>query len=279
MSMMTEDDAMEYVIEHIKHNMDKAPDQSTGDNKGFDVFIPDVMEQYIITTHKINTDRQDIPSDLKVEYFPIFQTVAWELCRRGILRMFRKSCDAHIYERESWEGGFSLTEHGRTWLRNHEQADYVPLEPGRFSQIIGQYAELFGPGFQSRAQEAARCFKWDCFLACCVMCGAAAESILLRIAIEKKRDEGFVLSKYQRAQGRRNIKNLVIQNTNRHIQKEFPKMLDQLSEWRDVSSHGQATQVSDNESFVALRELIRFASFCKDNWTDLTTSPNNRDNR
>ena len=72
-------------------------------------------------------------------------------------------------------------------------------------QLIEQFRTMYGDGFFQRAQEAIRCHFATAYLACCVMCGAATESIMLRAAINKKGDEEPVLKEYRRAGGRRHV--------------------------------------------------------------------------
>ena len=76
--------------------------------------------------------------------------------------------------------------------------------------MIAPFGPIFGSGFQQRANEAIRCYGAHAYLACCVMCGASAESILLNLAIAKDGDEQRVLNKYRAANGRRTLENLVI---------------------------------------------------------------------
>jgi hypothetical protein len=57
--------------------------------------------------------------------------------------------------------------------------------------VLQPFIGRFGDGFAQRAAEASRCHRTTNYLACCVMAGAAAESILLAVAIAKMAgDEG-----------------------------------------------------------------------------------------
>jgi hypothetical protein len=65
------------------------------------------------------------------------------------------------------------------------------------------------------------------------MCGAAAESILLHLAIRKEGDEESVLLKYKAANGRRALGNLVIAQQRQALKQEFEVCFSLLKYWRD----------------------------------------------
>jgi len=77
--------------------------------------------------------------------------------------------------------GFSLTAFGRGWVQT--AAQHPPSDPSRFSEVLQPFIGFFGEGFAQRATEASRCYRTTNYLACCVMAGAAAESILLAVAM------------------------------------------------------------------------------------------------
>ena len=52
------------------------------------------------------------------------------------------------------------------------------------------------------------CYTAGAYQACCAMVGAATESALLRVAIEKDGDEEAVIREYRSASGRRKLENL-----------------------------------------------------------------------
>jgi hypothetical protein len=60
----------------------------------------------------------------------------------------------------------------------------------------------FGQSFLQRANEAVQCHRFSAYLACCAMCGAAAEAILLAVAIKKTGDEAATLKTYGGQGGR-----------------------------------------------------------------------------
>jgi hypothetical protein len=90
------------------------------------------------------------------------------------------------------ERGFALTTAGRGWLK-HAAEVYFPTDPGRYVKTLEKPGRLLGGGFLQRAGEAANSHMSGNYLVCCAMSGAAAESILLAIAIGKIQDELKVL--------------------------------------------------------------------------------------
>ena len=93
------------------------------------------------------------------------------------------------------------------------------------------------------------------------MCGAAAESILLAVAIAKSGDEGTTLSTYRTASGRRKVVDSVVGQTGQTIAEAFRSATGLLSYWRDEASHGMASTISEIEAHEGLARLLRFAQF------------------
>ncbi len=118
------------------------------------------------------------------------------LCRKP-WRLFKQPLRPGVYEHQAQaipEGGFSVTKFGETWLEENQEDTFVPTEPERFAELLAPYRSRFGAGFHERAQQAVRCYGAHAYLACCTMCGAAAESIILATAMIKE--------SYQKALGR-----------------------------------------------------------------------------
>jgi hypothetical protein len=172
---------------------------------GYDIYLPAFVRGYLLSQgfHQYNQE------DKLQEMMPMLYAAAWELCRRGILRPGVHSHNAQATADGASGNGYSLTPFGRQWLAEADQDDFVPTEPERFAQMLSPYRQRFRPSFQERAQEAIRCYGAHAYLACCTMCGAAAESILLATAIAKT-DEATVLGQYNRSSGRRQIENLIL---------------------------------------------------------------------
>lgn len=256
----TVEDAFHFIFRGLRK-------QVTGpsENYGYDLYIPNLMHAYVID----QAGRTDIYKAR--EHFPElsvpFYAAAWELCRRGILRPGVIS----FGKQASDEGGYSLTPFGMTWLEESAgRYDYVPTEPGRFAQMLQKLTPRFGQGFKERSQEAIRCYGANAFLACCAMCGAGAESIMLATAFAKVGDQAKVEKDYLSSGGRGRIEKLLVGQKPKRIQDEFKRDADLLKYWRDSASHGKAVGIDDNEAYTALVLLLRFAQFADDNWDELT---------
>lgn len=146
----------------------------------------------------------------------------------------------------------------------------MPTEPERFGRLLEPFRTSFGEGFHQRAQEAVRCYGAHAYLACCAMCGAATESILLAVAIEKSGNAEEVMRTYLTANGRYRVENSIIGQSPEHLQREFRGFTALLKYWRDASAHGGTSSVGDNEAYTSIALLLRYASFTQDNWGALT---------
>jgi len=207
-----------------------------------------------------------------IEASPAFLSAAWELCRRGILRPGVTTMNAQATPDGGAGNGYSITPFGYQWLGEPEADTYVPTEPERFARLLEQYKEIFGSSFHQRAQEAIRCYGAHAYIACCAMCGAAAESIFLTVAIAKAKDEKQTLSTYLSANGRSRIEKQVIGQAKEHIKREFIGFTALLKYWGDASAHGTETLVTDNEAYTSIALLLRYAALVKDSWSELTGS-------
>jgi hypothetical protein len=104
------------------------------------------------------------------------------------------------------------------------------------------------------ATEAGRCYAFGVYIACCAMCGAAAESIPLSVGIANSGDEAAVLTIYRAANGgRRSIESIVGQ-ARQAIADPFRSATGLLSYWRDEAAHGLASTISEIEAHEALCE-------------------------
>jgi hypothetical protein len=120
--------------------------------------------------------------------------------------------------------------------------------------------------------EGVRCYRTSNYLAACVLSGAAAESILLAIAIEKTGDEAAILAEYKAASGRGRVKKRVTAGLDASRAAQFESALHVLSYWRDDAGHGTVTTISEIEAFTALSLLLRLAQFAHDHWTTLSAT-------
>jgi hypothetical protein len=260
-SITTSEDATKLLIQLLKN-----PDHGSCGAYGYDFFLPHA----IITYFRKNNIAENIAHGFLEKSMPFLYTAAWELCRRGILRPGVNKYGAQATNQGNAGDGYSLTPFGEIWLREVNKDDFVPTEPERFGEILGQYKDRFGVGFHERGQQAIRCYGAHAYLACCSMCGAAAESVLLALAVKKRGGEQEVLKEYSSASGRHKIENLLIGKAPSRTKEEFKGLMNLLKYWRDESSHGKASLISDNEAYTSLAILLRFAMFANDNYQVLT---------
>jgi len=258
-----EEDAFNFIIRCLREGLKHV----SYSNYGYDLYLPHVMREYLIESQNCTLD--NIDHNLLKEISPSFYEAAWNLCRRGILRPGIKKYNEQETSEGSAGNGFSITQFGKQWLKEHDKDSFVPTEPERFAQMLGKSGSKFGPGFLERSQEAIRCYGAHAYLACCAMCGAAAESILLYLAIAKKKDEHEVLKIYYTRNGRVRIENILIGQQKKNIQNEFRGYTSLLKYWRDISVHGKKCDISDNEAFTSLVLLLRFSIFVNENYEEL----------
>lgn len=256
------DDVLQFLIGYLRASLDR---RAAG-AYGYDLYIPNVCRAYAHDVERL-TDLE-LEQRLPALSTPFYEA-AWELCRRGILRPSVRSSREQITNDGSGGNGYSFTSRGRSWLAEAENAIFVPIEPARVAELLARYRSQFGDGFFQRAQEAVRCHSATAYLACCAMCGAAAESILLSLAIEKAGDEELVLRTYRTAGGRRRVTDQLLQGVGLPIAKSFSELTALLTYWRDDAAHGIASEISEFEAYEAVARLLRFVHFASDHKSDL----------
>jgi hypothetical protein len=239
-------------------------------NYGYELYVPKVIRAYYREAQK-----QDLRSGSEEErrLAPPFLDAAWELCRRGVLRPGVRTLHVQSTEDGSAGSGFSITPFGRAWLAEPDHDTFVPTEPERFGQLLEPYRQNFGSGFHLRAQEAIRCYGAHAYLACCAMCGAAAESIMLAIAAAKV-GEDKAIALYLGANGRSRVEKLVTGQLDERLRRELQAFSNLLKYWRDASAHGRDLEIGDNEAFTSIALLLRLAASGQQNWASLIESPN-----
>lgn len=257
------EDASKLLIEFLREQ-----DHGSFGQYGYELYLPALLITYFRKKGFHDTDQK-----LR-ELSPIFYDAAWELCRRGILRPGVKHHGAQATAAGASGDGYTITPFGRVWLQEANQDDFVPTEPERFGEILEQYKSKFGTGFHERAQQAIRCYGAHAYLACCAMCGAAAESIILAASIAKEGGETSVLKKYASARGRSTIEHILTAKVRKQLQEDYKVYSTLLKYWRDEAAHGKSSNISDNEAHTALVLLLRLAIFINDNWEELITHNN-----
>ena len=227
---------------------------------GCDIWIAEIVHQELKTT----TPYQD------KDYVPFYEA-AWELCRMGVLRP-----GPHAPKGMGQSGGanfnadgYAITAIGRKWLRDPERRNYG--DPGRMAKMLSAFEPRFGVAFEQRATEAVRCHRSGNYLACCVMAGAAAELIMLAVAIEKVGNEEEVLKAYSRSNGRKAVIDQIAHGLSAGPRWQFDAGRQLLHYWRDDAAHGKRTAISDTVAYSSLAQLLRFGHFCADEWAELTS--------
>ena len=233
---------------------------------GYDLYIPNVIRWH---TYRGNPQADgNLLHRNNQAWSPVFAFAAWDLARRGILRPGVRVHGSQSTDDGNAGFGFSLTPVGEVWLREADSDRFIPTAPHRFAELLAGFRERYGDGYFSRSQEAVRCFQAMAYLACCVMCGAAAESIMLAAAIAKDGSEQRVLKMYRTAQGRGRVRSLLVGAATLRQQRDFDTFLGLLNYWRDDAAHGAASTLGATEAELALLQLGRFAAFMRDNWDE-----------
>jgi hypothetical protein len=272
MPMLHIDDAIEHLVGYLRDEINKPPPRPhlVPERKyDCDLWLPIVVRSFWHARREPAFTSGGNPRQQETYYRP-FYDAAWELCRVGILRPGRTAPMGMNMPGQGFQGdGFSLTEFGRGWVEI--AAEHPPSDPSRFSEGLQPFIGRFGEGFAQRAAEASRCYRTTNYLACCVMAGAAAESILLAAAIAKKAgDEGPVLAQYRTAQGRKRITDLITGGLRQGLAEQFVMASGILNFWRDEAAHGTRTTITEGEAQASLAQLLRFAQLTADNWDTLT---------
>jgi hypothetical protein len=268
------DDAYEVLIKYLvaapeskgqvarkRQGQNQAANQ--GQAHGGDLWIPHVVQGY--------WQSQPEPvafDDLTDQHFQPFYDAAWELCRIGVLRPGEFAPRGWATDAGMFSGDtFSITQFGSAWL---EDASQRPLaDPGRLAQVLQGFADRFGSGYAQRATEAVRTYRSANYLAACVMAGAAAESILLALAVAKTGDEAKVLVEYNTTGGRRRVTRRICAQVSAPLVTQFEAALLAVRHWHDGAGHATMTTISEVEAHSSLTDLLRLAQFAHDHWSEL----------
>lgn len=201
-----------------------------------------------------------------VAWSSLFFEAAWELCRRGIVRPGVTGTG----KQATSDGGYSLTTSGRAYIESLDDTALLLVQPGALAAALAQYANRFGAGFLQRSQEAIRCRNAEAWLACCSMVGAAAESVLLALAISKTGTEDVVLAEYSKMGGRQKVVNMVVGQSAGHVQSTLKSFAGIVSLWRDEAAHGKASLLDTANADEALRQLLHMCQWVSKEWDALT---------
>lgn len=252
-----EDEAYDFIISSIRANP----------TKGSLVELSEIIHNYLDRLRPANTTGGIVmyQLDLRTNVEP-FASAAWRLCIRGVLALLPTYVTLRYVNEIEAGTKFVVTEYGESWLRGLSDYDVSPTEYGRFSQLLARHKSKLGKGFYARSQEALRSYRSQNHLACCAMCGAAAESITLALAIAKKGSEKGALKEYGSSGGRGKTERFLLANQDKHITRNLPNYTSLLNDWRDIAAHGDVPDVGEEEAFTALLLLLRYAKFAEERW-------------
>jgi hypothetical protein len=102
------------------------------------------------------------------------------------------------------------------------------------------------------------------------MSGAAAESVLLALAITKLGDEEQVLAAYSQSGGRQRVLNLIVGQATAVRRDTLTTFSGIISMWRDEAAHGKATPLGTANADEALRQLLHMCQWVDREWAALT---------
>lgn len=254
-SDMTLDEAIALTLELLRHG--RAQDY------GYDLYPTRVTR--LVAEQRHGNDRQALAEAL-TEMSPIFMEAAWELCRRGMVRPGIRNVNSQATD----EGGYSLTIAGEAALDDLDETTILISQPGSLAATLAGYRGRLGEGFHQRAQEAINCRNAEAWLACCAMVGAAAESVLLALAIAKTGDEDDILRRYRQAGGRQKVLNVIVGQANQITRDTLTTFSNIISFWRNEAAHGRASPIGTANADEALRQLLHMCQWVDREWAALT---------
>jgi hypothetical protein len=234
--------------------------------KGF-LDLSRVIEEYIYA-HEQEEARERVDSR-RNDLSPLFMEAAWDLAVLGVLRPGRK----HLLDdrgRQFDGTSYVITDFGSRWATDGTEEPFVPIGSETFIALLQPYTE-FGAEFIERAREAARCWKVKAFLACCTMCGAAAEAILLSATIAKTNDRAAILQAYNSKGGRRKVEQLLTGSARAELRETTLPLFALVKYWRDEASHGGASGIGQAEARTSLQSLYLYARLVNRCWSELTS--------
>jgi hypothetical protein len=102
------------------------------------------------------------------------------------------------------------------------------------------------------------------------MSGAAAEAVLLEIAITKTGDREQVLRADRGSGGRSKILNMIAGGANAYLKRTLTDFSGIIGSWRDEAGHGAEVNISEANAIEALRQLLHLCQWVQKEWDNLT---------
>ena len=262
------DEAFEAIVHHLAQLAETRDHrgQRSGQHES-DFYLPDFVWQFWLPHLDRSGGRYMSPSDLEQERFIPFYDAAWELCRIGVLRPGAFAPQG-MGMPKMFGDQYVITVFGRGWLQSAKERPFIDL--ARLAQLLNTFSGRYGDGYAQRASEAVRTYRTANWLAASVMAGAAAELILIALAVAKSGDERRVLKTYNGSGGRAAATKMVVDGLRPSLQQHLENALLVLHYWRDSASHGLATSITEIEAHASLMQLLRLAQFADKNWEPLT---------
>ncbi|MBL8015337.1 MAG: hypothetical protein JNK26_04080 [Candidatus Doudnabacteria bacterium] len=258
------DEVRKYLIGKLREEISAPNGNQT--SYGYDVYLPKYMRNYIADVLNV---RDTTAEGLLRPLSPLFLNAAWELSTRGIIRPGIVQYQAQSTEDGNAGNGYSFTPYGRQWLGETGHDDYIPTAPDAFVNLLTPYQSRFGSTFMQRSDEAIRCYGAHAYYACCAMIGAAAESIILKLAIARTGDEAKVTKEYQEHNGTSKTLNTLTHGQSGEIKRMIDNAFELMKYWRDAAAHADTTEITPNEAFTSLALLVRFARFSDEKYDDI----------
>lgn len=265
---MRAEEAYEFLVQHLSSiGFQRNFYGQRKGSHGADLYIPDVARSY--WEPSLSREGKFIPGidQIPEESIIPFYDAAWDLCRLGVLRpgQFAPMGQGHPV---AFGDQYTITAFGSQWLKDASQRAF--LDMSRLASTLTGFANRFGDGYAQRATEAVKTYRNGTWLAACVMSGAAAESVLLAIAVAKTGNEKKALATYNNAGGRAKTTKSVVLNVSPSIKQTFENSLGVLHYWRDDAAHGVVTALGETEAHESLSRLLRLAQFTDRYWAQLT---------
>ncbi len=260
----SEEDASDFMVQILRREATKFGHFSYG------IYLRSVIEEYLFDLGQIPRT-QRLADHWIQDLSPPFLEAAWSLCRLGVLRPGVEKLGVGQSTTKVGEG-YSMTAFGRAWIRESDDMILIPSDATRMSKMLLEFGGDFGQAYSARARDGARCYSAHAFIACCAMVGAAAEAILLAAASAKLGEEK-ALTMYRSGPGRSRLEKALLGQSTDRMRQDFTDHTKLINYWRDQAAHGHVSNAGESEAYIALRGLLRFALFARDNWVELTSRP------
>jgi hypothetical protein len=262
------DDALAFLIEWIRSRwQNHARSYHSPKDPGFQFSIRSVIQARLREIGQDPSEGTSVVQFDETTNTAPFVMAAWELVRRGVLAPGMLAAQGQL----RFPGDeFRLTNLGESRISSSDDALPLPSEHARFAKHLLSHAGRFRSSFVPRATEALRCYSGGLYFSCCVMSGAAAESILLSLTVAKMGDESRALAEYRKTSGTTKLIQFLQRQQNSVVQQRLDTFVELLRFWRDEAAHATDQLIDEEEAFHSLLLLLRFARFADHKWTELT---------